>query len=101
MAKLADAQGLGPCIGCQGSSPSARTVQIAQEGDLSAVVGDFVPAVRDVAPTDARIVATASLDDLWPLLAPRLARDAVILLKASRGMKLERLVPQLTAWATA
>ena len=74
---------------------------LASGADIVAVVGDFVPAVRDVAPTDARIVATASLDDLWPLLAPRLARDAVILLKASRGMKLERLVPQLTAWATA
>jgi len=39
------------------------------------------------------------VDELWPLLAPRLAPDALILLKASRGMRLERLVPYVTAWA--
>jgi UDP-N-acetylmuramoyl-tripeptide--D-alanyl-D-alanine ligase len=39
------------------------------------------------------------VDELWPLLRPRLAPDAVILLKASRGMRLERLVPYLQAWA--
>ena len=32
-------------------------------------------------------------------LAPRLHRDALILLKASRGVRLERLVPHLTTWA--
>jgi UDP-N-acetylmuramoyl-tripeptide--D-alanyl-D-alanine ligase len=36
---------------------------------------------------------------LWPLLAPRLAPDAMILLKASRGVRLERLVAPLEAWA--
>ena len=40
-------------------------------------------------------------DALWPLLAPRLERNAIVLLKASRGMRLERLVPTLTSWATA
>jgi len=40
------------------------------------------------------------VDDLWPQLAPRLAPDAAILLKASRGVKLERLLPFLTTWAT-
>ncbi|MBI1808590.1 MAG: UDP-N-acetylmuramyl peptide synthase, partial [Gemmatimonadetes bacterium] len=49
---------------------------------------------------DARVVTASDVDDLWPLLAPRLAADAAILLKASRGVKLERLVPLLTAWAT-
>ena len=48
---------------------------------------------------DDRVVTAKDVDDLWPLLEPRLARDAVILLKASRGVQLERLVPHLTAWA--
>jgi UDP-N-acetylmuramoyl-tripeptide--D-alanyl-D-alanine ligase len=48
---------------------------------------------------DARIVTAGDVDDLWPKLKPRLAADAVILLKASRGVRLERLLPNLTAWA--
>ena len=36
----------------------------------------------------------------WPAGAqPRLAPDAVILLKGSRGVRLERLVPHIRAWA--
>ena len=38
---------------------------------------------------------------LLQLLEARLDKRAVILLKASRGMRLERLVPSITAWATA
>jgi UDP-N-acetylmuramoyl-tripeptide--D-alanyl-D-alanine ligase len=45
------------------------------------------------------VVAAPDIDELWQALSPRLARDAVILLKASRGVRLERLVPHLTAWA--
>ena len=52
-------------------------------------------------PGDPRVVRAADADALWPLLAPRLAPDAVILLKASRGVRLERLVPHLEAWAGA
>ena len=46
-------------------------------------------------------MTAADVDDLWPLLRAKLAHDAVILLKASRGMKLERIVPHLTTWAAA
>jgi UDP-N-acetylmuramoyl-tripeptide--D-alanyl-D-alanine ligase len=46
-------------------------------------------------------VAVADLEALWGALEPRLQRNAVILLKASRGMRLEQLIPQLTTWATA
>jgi len=64
-------------------------------------VGDFAAALRALAPNDPRVVASDDLDTLWPLLESRLDRNAVILLKASRGMRLERLVPHLTHWATA
>ena len=41
----------------------------------------------------------ASPEALWPLLASRLAPDAIILLKGSRGVRLEKLVPHITDWA--
>jgi UDP-N-acetylmuramoyl-tripeptide--D-alanyl-D-alanine ligase len=63
-------------------------------------IGDMGAALRAVAPGDARVIIATDVDDLWSGLAPRLTRDAVILIKASRGVKLERLVPHLTAWAT-
>jgi UDP-N-acetylmuramoyl-tripeptide--D-alanyl-D-alanine ligase len=69
--------------------------------DLVVGVGDFAAALHEVAPSDPRVVATPDFDALWPLLAPRLERNAIVLLKASRGMRLERLVPTLTSWATA
>lgn len=72
---------------------------LASRADLIAGVGEFAAAFADVAPDDPRVVANVDLDALWMLLEPRLQRDAVILLKASRGMRLERLVPRLTTWA--
>jgi UDP-N-acetylmuramoyl-tripeptide--D-alanyl-D-alanine ligase len=45
------------------------------------------------------VVTARDVEDLWPLLEPRLDGDAAILLKASRGVRLERLVPYLTTWA--
>jgi UDP-N-acetylmuramoyl-tripeptide--D-alanyl-D-alanine ligase len=67
--------------------------------DVIAAVGEVADALGRVAPGDPRVVTAADPDALWPLLAPRLAPDAVILLKASRGVRLERLVPHLEAWA--
>lgn len=72
---------------------------IASKATLIAAVGDFAAAFLRVAPNDARIVLAPEFDDLWPRLESRLDRNAVILLKASRGAKMERLVPFLTAWA--
>ena len=67
--------------------------------DVVAGVGDFATALAGLAPGDPRVVTAPDVDELWPLLAPRLAPDAVILLKGSRGMRLERLVPMLREWA--
>jgi UDP-N-acetylmuramoyl-tripeptide--D-alanyl-D-alanine ligase len=63
-------------------------------------IGEIGDALRELGAGDARVVTATDVDDLWTALEPRLARDAVILLKASRGVKLERLLPSLTDWAT-
>jgi len=62
-------------------------------------IGEFSEALRRVGKTDERVVTADDVEDLWPKLAARLAPDAIILLKASRGVQLERIVPHLTAWA--
>ena len=69
--------------------------------DLIAGVGDFAEALAELAPHDPRVVVAPEPDALWALLMPRLQRNALVLLKASRGMRLERLVPTITTWATA
>jgi UDP-N-acetylmuramoyl-tripeptide--D-alanyl-D-alanine ligase len=68
--------------------------------DIVAGIGDFAASLGRVGGGDSRVVTASSVDEVWPLLSVRLAPDAVILLKASRGVQLERLVPHLTTWAT-
>jgi len=68
--------------------------------ELVAAVGEFAAAFARVAPNDPRVVSAADVDSLWSALASRLTPDAVILLKGSRGMRLERLVKPITEWAT-
>jgi UDP-N-acetylmuramoyl-tripeptide--D-alanyl-D-alanine ligase len=67
--------------------------------DVLAGIGEMGEALRAVADGDPRVVTAPDVDELWPRLEPRLAGDGTILLKASRGVRLERLVPHLTAWA--
>lgn len=69
--------------------------------DVVAGVGDFAASLTRVGKGDGRIVVSEAVDEIWPLLAPRIEPDAVILLKASRGVQLEQLVPQLTTWANS
>lgn len=68
--------------------------------EVIAAIGEMAAALAAAAPNDLRLVLADDLDALWPRLEPRLGRDAIVLLKASRGVRLERLVPLLTAWAT-
>jgi UDP-N-acetylmuramoyl-tripeptide--D-alanyl-D-alanine ligase len=68
--------------------------------DIIGGVGEFATALERLAPNDARIVTAADVESLWSRIAPRLAPNAVILLKGSRGMRLERLVEPITQWAT-
>ena len=75
----------------------------ALDGDVELVVGvgAFADALARVAPGDARAVGGADPEAAWHAARSRLAADAVILLKGSRGVRLERLVPLIAAWATA
>lgn len=66
---------------------------------LIAGIGEMGEALRSLAPADPRVITAPDPEALWPLLEPRLPVDACILLKASRGVKLERIVPQLEGWA--
>ncbi|WP_353266947.1 UDP-N-acetylmuramoyl-tripeptide--D-alanyl-D-alanine ligase, partial [Gemmatimonas sp.] len=90
-------------LGAQADQQHREVAQAALDSpaDLVVGVGDFAAALTALAPHDARVVVSEDLDALWPLLEARLDKHAVILLKASRGMRLERLVPTITAWATA
>lgn len=69
--------------------------------DVIAGVGDFADSFGRIAGNDPRVVSAATVADLWPLIAPRLKPNAVILLKASRGVKLEQMVPHITNWANS
>lgn len=72
---------------------------VASDATIIAGLGDFADAFARVAPEDPRVVTAADVDALWCALAPRLAPGATILLKASRGVRLERILPDLTRWA--
>jgi UDP-N-acetylmuramoyl-tripeptide--D-alanyl-D-alanine ligase len=63
-------------------------------------VGEFARAFTALGAGNGRVIVAESPDALWPQLQTRLRPDAVLLLKASRGMRLERLVPMIEAWAT-
>ena len=68
--------------------------------DLLAAVGDFVPALEPHAGAlGERLMRAADPLALAPLLAPRLRGDEIVVLKASRGVALERIIPALAAGA--
>jgi UDP-N-acetylmuramoyl-tripeptide--D-alanyl-D-alanine ligase len=73
---------------------------LASGADIVAGIGEFAPALENQNERE-RVITAPDVEDLWPQLQARLQRDAIILLKASRGVQLERLVPHLTTWATA
>jgi UDP-N-acetylmuramoyl-tripeptide--D-alanyl-D-alanine ligase len=73
---------------------------LASGADIVAGIGEFAPALEKHNER-GRVITAPDVDDLWPQLQARLQRNAIILLKASRGVQLERLVPHLTTWATA
>jgi UDP-N-acetylmuramoyl-tripeptide--D-alanyl-D-alanine ligase len=68
---------------------------------LVAGVGAFGDALRRVAPNDPRVIVAADTMLVETELLARAARQSAILLKGSRGVRLERLVAPITAWATA
>ncbi len=72
---------------------------LASKAQVIAGVGDMATALRALAAADPRVVTAEDPEALWPLLEPRLEAEALILLKASRGVRLERIVPYLAGWA--
>jgi UDP-N-acetylmuramoyl-tripeptide--D-alanyl-D-alanine ligase len=72
---------------------------LASDVVVIGAVGEFAAAFERVSPGNPRVTAAADPESLWPRLEPRLERHAAILLKGSRGVRLERLVPHLELWA--
>jgi UDP-N-acetylmuramoyl-tripeptide--D-alanyl-D-alanine ligase len=67
--------------------------------EIVAGVGEFGAALSRIAKGDSRVISADDVDALWSSLSSRLEPDAVILLKGSRGMRLERLVEPISQWA--
>jgi UDP-N-acetylmuramoyl-tripeptide--D-alanyl-D-alanine ligase len=68
--------------------------------DILAAVGDFVPALEPHAGTlRDRLVTASDPLALAPLLAEHLQGNELVVLKASRGVALERILPALKARA--
>jgi UDP-N-acetylmuramoyl-tripeptide--D-alanyl-D-alanine ligase len=67
--------------------------------EIVAGVGEFGAALSRIAKGDSRVITADDVDALWSSLSSRLEPDAVILLKGSRGMRLERLVEPISEWA--
>jgi UDP-N-acetylmuramoyl-tripeptide--D-alanyl-D-alanine ligase len=68
--------------------------------ELLAAVGDFVPALEPYAGAlRHRLVTAADPMALAPILAQHLRGDELVVLKASRGVALERILPALKARA--
>jgi len=72
---------------------------LASGADIVAGIGEFAMALEKQNQRE-RVITAPDVEDLWPRLQARLERNAIILLKASRGVQLERLVPHLSTWAT-
>lgn len=70
--------------------------------DLVAATGDFVAAFQGlkIGRNGTGLVAADAVDRLWEELRGRLAGDEVVLVKASRGVRLEAIVDRLRAFAS-
>jgi UDP-N-acetylmuramoyl-tripeptide--D-alanyl-D-alanine ligase len=82
-------------LGAAGPALHDEIAHLALSGpaELVAGIGEFARALADAAPNDPRVVTALDAPELWLLLSARVAPDAVILLKGSRGTRLERLIP--------
>ena len=73
---------------------------LASPIEIVAGVGQFAIALDALGNgVPDRVVTADDVESLWNRLASRLEPDAVILLKASRGMRLEQLLPKIREWA--
>jgi UDP-N-acetylmuramoyl-tripeptide--D-alanyl-D-alanine ligase len=74
---------------------------LASPIEIVAGLGEFAAALERASNGSMkdRLVTGSDVDSLWSRLVSRLEPDAVILLKASRGVRLEQLVPKIKQWA--
>jgi UDP-N-acetylmuramoyl-tripeptide--D-alanyl-D-alanine ligase len=74
---------------------------LASPIEIVAGLGEFAGALERAAAGSVRqrLVTASDVESLWNRLSSRLEPDAVILLKASRGVRLEQLVPKIKQWA--
>ena len=73
----------------------ARAATRMADADLDLIVatGEFVPAFEPLAARlGDRLIVTPEVTAAWDLLRPRLSGDEVVLLKGSRGVRLERIL---------
>ena len=63
------------------------------------LTGAAAEAARRVAPDDPRVIEGPDPAAVWAAMAPRLSPDSAILLKGSRGERMERARPAILAWA--
>lgn len=88
---------LGPTTGAL--HDEIARLALSSSASLIAGVGEFERALSDASARDPRVVVAPDVPELWPMLVSRLARDSIVLLKGSRGARLERLVPLLESHA--
>jgi UDP-N-acetylmuramoyl-tripeptide--D-alanyl-D-alanine ligase len=73
---------------------------VALNPDVLAAVGDFVPALEPYAARlGSRLITAPDAEAVGPLVASQLQGNEVVVLKASRGVALERILPHLLARA--
>jgi UDP-N-acetylmuramoyl-tripeptide--D-alanyl-D-alanine ligase len=90
-------------LGIQADRLHDEIVRAALESPIELVigVGGFADALARVAPGHARAVGGADPEAAWHAARSRLDPTAVILLKGSRGVRLERLVPLISEWTAS
>ncbi|MGH7669598.1 MAG: hypothetical protein ACRENQ_08880, partial [Gemmatimonadaceae bacterium] len=67
--------------------------------ELLVGIGEFASAFRRAGAPPSRVITASDVHSAWTALVPRLEPGAAILLKASRGVQLERMGPMVAAWA--
>ena len=90
-------------LGTQADRLHDEIVQAALASPIELVigVGGFADALARVAPGHARAVGGPDPEAAWHAARSRLDPTAVILLKGSRGVRLERLVPLISEWTSS
>ena len=88
-------------MGAQSARVHAELARVALASPIEIIagIGEIGDALKEIGDSDPRLITGSDVEDLWTSLLPRLAPDAMILLKASRGVRLERLLPFLMDWA--